>query len=166
MYGFGAESEQGEPQGQEGAVAPKFYRDYMDKVSQQLKALQDRNDALESSQRQQEVRTTLTAKGYAPQVADLYTGEPGKLDDWLGTYGAGLAKADGAAAGEAGQGAQGAPQSVIPAESQAAMAAFSAAGTDGAIALTGEEALVARMNAASSKEEFDAIMRDAGNRRF
>lgn len=164
MYGFGAEEEQGEPQIQEGAVAPKFYRDYMDKVSAQLKALQDKNDALEKAQRQQQVKESLTAKGYAPQVADLYQGKPEELDSWLGAYGAGLAKADGSAAGEAGQGVQGTPQSVIPAESQAAMAAFSAAGSDGAPALSGEDALNARLNAAQTQEEFAAIMREAGNK--
>lgn len=166
MYGFGAEEEQGEPQNQEGAVAPKFYRDYMEKVSKQLQALQDRNDALEKSQRQQQVKEALTAKGYAPEAAQLFTGKPEELDTWLGTYGAGLAKTGGEAAGEAGQGVQGTPQSVVPAESQAALAAFSAAGSGAAPALAGEDALAARIDAAKTSEELATIMREAGNKRF
>lgn len=166
MYGFGEENEPSEPQAPDAAVAPKFYRDYMDKVSKQLQALQDKNDALEKAQAKQAVKEALTAKGFAPQVADLYQGTPDKLDDWLGTYGSGLAKTDGAAV-EAGQGAQGTPQTVVSPESQAALAAFGAAGSDGASsALTGEEQLAARINATQTPGEFAAIMREAGNRRF
>jgi hypothetical protein len=162
MYGFGPEDT--EPQTEQ--PAPKWFRQHMDKVSEDLKVLREENDRLKAAQQQQAVREALTAKGFAPQVADLYQGTPDKLDDWLGTYGSGLAKTDGAAV-EAGQGAQGTPQTVVSPESQAALAAFGAAGSDGASsALTGEEQLAARMNAAQTPEEFAAIMREAGNRRF
>lgn len=163
MYGFGAE-ELNEPSGQE-AKEPAWFRARMDKVSEQVKALQERNAQLEKAQRQQEVAKSLTAKGYAPQVADLYTGEPNKLDDWLGTYGAGLAKADGTAV-EAGQGVQGTPQTVVSTESQAALQQMASAGQDGVAALSGDDALTARLSAAQTPEEFAAVMRDAGNRRF
>lgn len=164
MYGFGVDDEQSEPQAQNGAVAPKFYRDYMDKVSKQLQALQDRNDALEQAQRQTQVAEALKAKGYAPQAAGLYTGEPNKLDEWLGANSAALARVDGTTAGEAGQGVQGTPQSVVPAESQAALAQMSAAGTTGTSALSGDDALAARIAATTSAEELDAIMREQGSK--
>lgn len=162
MYGFGEESTEQAP---DAAVAPKFYRDYMDKVSKQLQALQDKNDALEKAQNQQAVKDALTAKGYAPQAAGLYTGSPDKLDDWLSANGAALAKTGGEAV-EPGQGVQGTPQTVVSPESQAAMQQMASAGVDGVAATSGEDQLNARLNAADSQEEFNAIMREAGNVRF
>lgn len=163
-YGFGVEDEgeQGEPQIPAGA-APKWFRERMDKVSEQLKALQERNELLEQAQRQTQVAEALTAKGYAPQAAGLYTGTPDKLDDWLSANGAALAKTDGGAV-EQGQGVQGTPQTVVSPESQAAQAAFSAAGSGAASGLSGDDQLAARMNAAQNMEELDAILREAGNR--
>lgn len=162
MYGFGEESTEQAP---DAAVAPKFYRDYMDKVSKQLQALQDKNDSLEKAQNQQAVKDALTAKGYAPQAAGLYTGSPDKLDDWLSANGAALAKTGGEAV-EPGQGVQGTPQTVVSPESQAAMQQMASAGVDGVAATSGEDQLNARLNAADSQEEFNAIMREAGNVRF
>lgn len=162
MYGFGEESTEQAP---DAAVAPKFYRDYMDKVSKQLQVLQDKNDALEKAQNQQAVKDALTAKGYAPQAAGLYTGSPDKLDDWLSANGAALAKTGGEAV-EPGQGVQGTPQTVVSPESQAAMQQMASAGVDGVAATSGEDQLNARLNAADSQEEFNAIMREAGNVRF
>lgn len=162
MYGFGEESTEQAP---DAAVAPKFYRDYMDKVSKQLQALQDKNDALEKAQHQQAVKDALTAKGYAPQAAGLYTGSPDKLDDWLSANGAALAKTGGEAV-EPGQGVQGTPQTVVSPESQAAMQQMASAGVDGVAATSGEDQLAARMNAADTEEEFNAIMREAGNVRY
>lgn len=163
MYGFG--TEENEPQIQE-QPAPKWFRQHMDKVSEDLKALREENDRLKAAQQQQAVREALTAKGYAPQVADLFQGTPDKLDDWLGAYGAGLAKTGGEATGEAGEGVQGTPQTVVSPESQAALAAHAAAGSDGAQPLLGEDQLVARMNAANSHEELAAILRESGNKHF
>lgn len=161
MYGFGAE--ENEPQ---EAKEPAWFRSRMDKVSSEISELKAENDRLKAAAAKQAVKESLTAKGYAPQVADLYTGKPEELDTWLGTYGAGLAKTGGEAAGEAGQGVQGTPQSVVPAESQAALAAFSAAGSGAAPALAGEDALAARIDAAKTSEELATIMREAGNKRF
>lgn len=162
MYGFGA-GEEIEPSGQE-QPAPKWFRQHMDKVSEDLKALREENDRLKAAQQRQEVEKALTAKGYAPQAAGLFTGTPDKLDDWLAANGGALAKTGGEAAGEAGEGVQGTPQSVVPAESQAAQAAFSAAGTDGAPALGGDDALAARLNQAQSMDEVYAIMREQGSK--
>jgi hypothetical protein len=161
-YGFGAEIEQGE-QAPDATVGPKFYREWMDKISGQLGELKAENDRLKAAQQKQEVEKTLTAKGYAPQAAGLYTGTPDKLDDWLSANGAALAKTDGAAV-EQGQGVQGTPQTVVSPESQAAQAAFSAAGSGAASGLSGDDQLAARMNAAQNMEELDAILREAGNR--
>lgn len=161
-YGFGEEIEQGEPEAQE-AQGPKWFRDYMGKVSGQLGELKAENDRLKAAQQKQEVEKTLAAKGYAPQAAGLYTGTPDKLDDWLSANGAALAKTDGAAV-EQGQGVPGTPQTVVSPESQAAQAAFSAAGSGAASGLSGDDQLAARMNAAQNMEELDAILREAGNR--
>jgi hypothetical protein len=165
-YGFGVEDEgeQGEPQAPAGA-APKWFRERMDKVSEQLKALQERNELLEQAQRQTQVAEALAAKGYAPQAAGLYTGTPDKLDDWLSANGAALAKTDGSAV-EQGQGTQGVPQTAISPESQAAQAAFAAAGSGAASGASGDDQLVARMNAANSMDELDQIMRENGSRFF
>jgi hypothetical protein len=164
MYGFGEEVEPTE-QGQ-GEQGPKWFREQMAKVSGDIKALRDENAALRAEKARQEVEKKLTAQGYAPQAAGLYTGTPEELDSWLAANGGALAKTGGEAAGEAGQGVQGTPQSVVPAESQQALAAFSAAGTDGAPALSGEDALVARMDSFNNPEEFKKFMREQGNRRF
>lgn len=162
MYGFG-EEEQGEPSTQE--QGPKWFRTHMDKVSQQLSELKAENDRLKDAQNQQAVKDALTAKGYAPQAAGLYTGSPDKLDDWLSANGAALAKTGGEAV-EPGQGVQGTPQTVVSPESQAAMQQMASAGVDGVAATSGEDQLNARLNAADSQEEFNAIMREAGNVRF
>lgn len=163
MYGFG-EEEQGGPQGQ-GEQGPKWFREQMAEVSGTLKELRAENERLKESQRREQVASALAAQGYAPQAAGLYTGSPDKLDDWLTANAAALAKTGGEAA-EQGQGVQGTPQTVVSPESQAAMQQMASAGVDGVAATSGEDQILARMNAASSEEEFNAIMREAGNVRF
>jgi hypothetical protein len=139
----------------------------MDKVSSEIAELKAENDRLKADAAKQTVREQLTAQGYAPQVADLYTGKPEGLDEWLGTYGAGLAKSDGAAVEQGQQAAQGAAQSAVSPEDQAAMERMAAAGQGAqAPALSADDQLTARLNAAKSMEELDAIMRDAGSRYF
>lgn len=162
-YGFGIEDEQGEPQAPSSAEGPKFYREWMDKVSGQLGELKAENDRLKAAQQKREVEQALTAQGYAPQAAGLYTGTPEGLNDWLSANGAALAKVDGGAV-EQGQGTQGVPQSAISPESQAAQAAFSAAGSGAASGLSGDDQLAARLAGAQNMEELDAILREAGNR--
>lgn len=163
MYGFGAD-EGIEPQGQ-GEQGPKWFREHMDKVSEDIKALRAENEALRAEKAKAEVTKTLTAQGYAPQVADLYTGKPEGLTDWLSANGAALAKAAPAAEGEEQAAPQGTPQTVVSPESQAAAAAFAAAGTDGASpALAGDDALAARLAAAKDQDEFNTILRENGSR--
>jgi hypothetical protein len=161
MYGFG--EEEIEPQGQE-AKEPAWFRSRMDKVSGEIAALKEENDRLRAEQAKQSVKEALTAKGYAPEAAGLYSGTPDKLDDWLGTHGAALAKAS--AEGEQPDGAlQGTPQTVVSSESQAQLANFAAAGQGAAGAAASAEAqLVARMNAATSLQELEAIEREQGSR--
>lgn len=162
MYGFGEEIEGTEPQGQE--PDPKGFRRWMGEVSETLKELRAENDRLKAEQAKSAVRTTLTAQGYAPQVADLYTGSPDKLNDWLGTYGAAFAKA-GTAEGEPQGAPQGPPASTVSSESQAQQAAFAAAGQGAAgAAASSEDQLIARLKAASSLEELEAIEREQGSR--
>lgn len=161
-YGFGEDDiEQGEPQGQE-PQGPKWFRERMDKVSEQLKVLQERNAQLEQTQRQSQIAEALTAKGFSPQAAGLYTGTPDKLDDWLGANGAALAKADGSAV-DTGQSVEN-TQTVVSPESQASQAAFAAAGQDGAAAVASDDQLAARIGAAKTQEEYEAILRESGSK--
>lgn len=163
-FGFGEDEEQGE-QGQ-GEQGPKWFRTQMAEVSDTLKELRAENDRLKEGQRQVQVAEALKAKGYSETAAGLFKGDPNKLDDWLGAHGAALAKTDGSAV-EAGQGVQGTPQTVVSAQSQAAMQQMASAGTDGAAAaLSGDDQFLARLNSATTEEEFNAVMREAGNRRF
>lgn len=163
MYGFGDE-EQTEQQGQ--VAAPKWFRERMDKVSEQLAELKAENDRLKDQQARQAVKDTLTAQGYAPQVADLYSGKPEGLNDWLGTYGAALAKGGNAAEGEQQQAPTGPPATTVSPEDQAAMAQMSAAGQGAAPAAAGDDQLLARINAAQTQEELDTIFREAGSPYF
>lgn len=167
MYGFGGEEEGIEPQSQD--QGPKWFRDHMAKVSEDLKALRARNEQLEQAQRRQAVKESLTAKGYAPQVADLYTGKPEDVETWLGTYGAALARTETAPQGggsEPGSGAPQTPQTVVTPESQAAMARMAAAGQGGEGGLSADDQLAARINAAETPEELDAIFRESGSKYF
>lgn len=161
-YGFGVEDDVIEPAAQD--QGPKWFRDQMAKVSADIKSLREENETLRAEKARTQVREALTAQGYAPQVANLYAGQPEGLNDWLAANAAALAKVDGSAVIEAGQGVQGTPQSAISAEDQAAMAKMAAAGQDGAAALGGEDQLAARMRQANSLEDMQAIMREQGSK--
>lgn len=164
-YGFGDEEELSEQQGQ--VAAPKWFRERMDKVSEQLNELKAENDQLKAQQAQQVVKNAVTAQGYAPGVADLYTGKPEGLNDWLSANGALFAKAAAAAEGEQETQTQaGPPATTVSPESQAAAAAFAAAGHGGADGLSAEAQLETRLSQAQTPDEFRAIMREAGNVRY
>jgi len=164
MYGFG--EEQGiEPQTQE--PDPRGFRKWMGEVSETLKELRTENERLRTEQAKSAVREQITAQGYAPGVADLYTGKPEGLNDWLSANGALFAKATNAEGEQQAQTQQGPPATTVSPESQAAAAAFAAAGQGGsANGLSAEQQLEARLNQAQTKQEFDAIMREAGNVRY
>lgn len=166
MYGFGVDdAAAGEPQLQE-QQGPKWFREQMEKVSGQLGELKAENDRLKETQRQTQVAEALKAKGYAPQAAGLFTGDPTKLDDWLSANGAALAKTGTEGAEQGQEGVQGTPQTVISPESQAALQQMAAAGQGGAAALSGDDQLTARLNAAQSREELVAIMRESGSQLY
>lgn len=169
-YGYNDYSEDpsgtGEPQ-QPNEQGPKWFRDYMGKVSGQLSELKAENDRLKTAQRQSQVAETLKAKGYAPNAAALYQGEPEKLDDWLKDYGQALAKLPAAPeGGEEGAGEQppaGPPASTVPAEGQAQMQTMQEAGTSGVAAPQGSEAELVSQFKNADPAEFAKIMRANGN---
>jgi hypothetical protein len=160
-YGFGPEDD--EPQTE--AKEPAWFRSRMDKVSSEIAELKAENDRLKVEAAKQTVKDALTAKGYAPEAAGLYTGAPDKLDDWLSAHGAALVKAADAAVAGQGQAPQGPPASTVSAENQQAQVAFQAAGQGAAgAALSAEDQLVARLKAATTMEELAAIEREQGSR--
>jgi hypothetical protein len=153
------ESESQAPQG------PKWFREGLDKLSSQVKELRAENEALKQSKVKEQVADTLKAKGYAPSAAELYTGAPDKLDDWLGTYGAALAKLPGEGQEQDQGQPAGPPASTVPADDQAQMQRMAEAGTQGVAPPQGSEAeLAAAIAATNSQEEFEKIMRAHGNR--
>jgi hypothetical protein len=166
-YSFGSfEPEEGagepSPSGQQG---PKWFRDYMDKVSGQLSELKAENDRLKAEKKQQAVADTLKAKGYAPQAAGLFTGDPEKLDEWLTANSAALAKlpsAEGEQAGE--QAPSGPPASTVPAEGQEQMQRMQEQGTQGVAPPQGsDKEVAAALEAAQSPEDFIKLMQSHGS---
>jgi hypothetical protein len=153
----------GEPSGQE-AQGPKWFRDYMDKVSGQLKDLKAENDRLQAEKKQQAVADALKAKGYAPQAAGLFTGEPAKLDEWLTANGGALAKLpEGEQQGEQ-QTHQGPPPSTVPADGQEQMQRMQEQGTQGVAPPAGtDNELAAALKAAQTPEQFAQLMQSHGN---
>lgn len=155
----------GEPQSvqQQG---PKWFREYMDKVSGQLKDLQAENDRLKNEKKSQAVADALKAKGYAPQAAGLFTGEPDKLDEWLSTNGAALAKLPGEGEQPPGdqQAPQGPPPTTVPADGQAQMQRMQEQGTQGVAPPQGtDNEIAAALNAANSYEDFAKLMQSHGS---
>lgn len=167
-YDFGYDGDGNGPDLSEPAPAgaePKWFRDRMDKVSEQMNALTAENDRLKQAQRQNKVADTLKAKGYAPNAAQLYTGEPDGLDDWLNSHGSALAKLPAAGGEEAEpEVPQGPPPSSVPAEGQEAMQRMSEAGTSGAAAPQGSEKELEAAIRAADPAQFEQIMKQHGNR--
>jgi len=152
----------GEPQS--GQQSPKWFREYMDKVSGQLKDLQADNAALRAEKARADVENALKAKGYAPQAAGLYQGDPTKLDEWLTANGGALARLP---EGEQAQGEatpQGPPASTVPADGQADMQRMMEQGVNGVAAPQGsDKEVAAALAAANTPEEFEKLMRANGN---
>lgn len=155
----------GEPQSN-GQQGPKWFRDYMDKVSGQLGELKAENDRLKAEKKQQVVADTLKAKGYAPQAAGLFTGDPAKLDEWLSANGAALAKLPAAPGEEGQQGEQapsGPPASTVPADGQEQMQRMQEQGTQGVAPPQGTDAEIAAALKAADGEAFIKLMQSQGN---
>jgi len=154
--GLGQQAPAQEPvQGQE----PKWFREYMDKTSQELKDLRQKVA-------QQDVAEALKAGGYDPGAASLFQGDPAKVNDWLTANGAFLAKAGSAEpAVEQGQQPAGPPATVVTPESQAALARMQNAGAEGAAAPLGsDQEMAAKLAACQTVEELDALMKANGNK--
>lgn len=159
-YDEGAQGATGETGDQD--KGPKWFRSYMDKVSGQLNELKAENDRLKAAQRQDEVAKTLKAKGFSPQAAGLYAGEPDKLDDWIASHGEALAKLPGE--GSEGEESAESTASAVPADQQDQMRLMQEAGTSGAAAPQGsEQELANSIKAVQSMDDFAEIMRKHGN---
>lgn len=154
----------GEPDPTQG---PKWFRDYMDKVSGQLAEVKAENDRLKMERRQATVAETLKAKGFAPNAATLYTGEPEKLDEWLGTHGDALAKLPTAPEEPNGEPApeapSGPPETTVPADQQNQMKQFSEAGQGAAPSGGSDKELAAAIASAKSRQEVNDLMARHGN---
>jgi hypothetical protein len=165
-YDFGYDGDDTSNLGEAGAgqQGPKWFREGLDKLSSQVAELRAENAALKAQQTKSEIENTLKAKGYAPQAASLYQGDPAKLDDWLTANGGALARLP---EGEQAQGEvtpQGPPASTVPADGQAEMQRMMEQGTAGVAAPQGsDKEIAAAIAAANSPEEFEKLMRAHGN---
>jgi hypothetical protein len=103
---------------------PKWYRERMDKVSEQMRSMKDELEAMRAERTHRLVAEKLTAAGFAPGAAALFTGDPEKVDDWLTANGGFLAR-EGAPGAEAQQqGTQvpaGPPPTTVSPQDQAAL---------------------------------------------
>lgn len=165
-YSFGYH-ESGEELGEQQSAqqGPKWFRDYMDKVSGQLSELKAENDRLKAAQQRTELENTLKAKGYAPSAAALYMGAPDKLDEWLTAHGGALAKLAPEGQEQAQEEApQGPPASTVPAAGQEQMQRMMEQGTQGVAPPQGsDKEIAAAIAAAKTKEELAQLMRSHGS---
>lgn len=152
--------------GEQAQQGPKWFREGLAKLSGQVQELKAENDRLKAEKTRSELERTFTAKGYAPQAASLFTGDPAKLDEWLSANGAALAKlpsAEGDGEGEQ-QTHQGPPASTVPADGQAEMQRMQEQGTQGAATPQGtDKEIAAALAAAGSYEDFAKLMQSHGN---
>lgn len=169
-YSFGSFDPDDDPSGlgetgdQQSQQGPKWFREGLAKLSGQVNELKAENDRLKAEKKQQAVGEALKAKGYAPQAAGLFTGEPDKLDDWLATNGGALARfaPEGEQLGE--QAPSGPPASTVPADGQEQMQRMQEQGTQGVAPPKGSEAeLAAAITACKSEEEFAQLMKSQGS---
>jgi hypothetical protein len=160
----GDESDLGETQNQ--PQGPKWFREGLDKLSSQVSELKAENDRLKAAQVKGQLEDALKAKGYAPQAAGLYQGDPAKLDDWLTANGGALAKLP-AAPGEENPGEQvlsGPPASTVPASGQEQMQRMAEQGTQGVAPPQGsDKEMAAALAACQTSEEFNKLMQSHGS---
>jgi len=168
-YGFGYE-ESDETSGlgetNDQPQGPKWFREGLAKLSGQVNELQAENKRLKETQTRSELENALKAKGYAPQAAGLYQGDPAKLDDWLTANGGALAKLP-AAPGEENPGEQvlsGPPASTVPASGQEQMQRMAEQGTQGVAPPQGsDKEMAAALAACQTPEEFNKLMQSHGS---
>lgn len=143
---------------------PKWFRDRMDKVSEQVNALVEENTRLKQAQVKTQVADALKAKGYAPTAAGLYSGTPDKLDDWLTAHGGALAKLPAEGQEQGGEQAPGPVATTVPADGQAALQRMQEQGAQGVAPPQGsDKELAAAIAACKTEDEYAQIMRAHGN---
>lgn len=142
-------------------------RDHLKKVEDQNTELQKQLQQLLAENRQSKVTSQLQAKGYDPAVANLYGGDPDKLDEWLTNVGPLLAKQP-APPSSNGQPQQqgGAPASTVPAEGQAAMQQLQQMGGMAAAPQGTEAEQMAQIRNAQSPEALMQYLQQQGNPYF
>lgn len=167
-FSFGYDEAGDEPglgETQDQPQGPKWFREGLAKLSGQVNELKAENDRLKAEKQRGEVENALKAKGYAPQAAGLFTGEPAKLDDWLTANGGALAKLP--TDGQEQQGEQapsGPPASTVPADGQEQMQRMQEMGTQGVAPPQGsDKELAAAIAACKTPEEFDQLMKSHGS---
>lgn len=166
-FEFGIDEGLGEPAPPN--AEPKWYRERMDKVSDQMKAMADELKALRAKDMQAELSKKFEAAGVNPAAASLYQGEPAGVDDWLKTHGGLLARLPGAEERQEAeqQPPAGPPPTIVSPEGQAAMAAMQEAGATGAAPPQGSDKEQAAAIAAITDEaSYAAYMRAQGNPYF
>lgn len=150
--------------GQPGSETPtmKFLRERGDAAIQALKAQEDRIKQLEQVARQATVGQLFEAKGYDRGAAALYNGDPDKLDEWLGTNGAYIAKVGGQQAAPQGQ-QQGIPATTVPPSAQADLMKMQQAGATGSTFNQGsDDELAAALAATQTPEQFVQVAQANG----
>lgn len=136
--------------------SPKWFREYMDKSSKEIKELRMKLN-------QKEVAEQFQAKGYDPGAAALYQGPAEKVDEWLSANGNYLAKRGSAEPEpEVPEVPKTPPTSSLSAEDQAKLQQFNAAGTSAASPLGSEAELSAALSAAKTIQEFEQVARANG----
>lgn len=162
-YNEGELNEPTQPESDNSTI--KALRARAEADSKALEELREQVQTLQKETHQVKVADALKAKGYAPTAAGLYTGTPDKLDDWLGTHGAALAKVSVEGQGQDGeQTPTGPPASTVPADGQEQMRLMQEAGTSGAAAPQGSEAELVNRLKQAGPDEYAQIMAANGSR--
>lgn len=171
-FGSGAFGDGNDPGLNEPAPAnaePKWYRERMDKVSEQMTSMAAELKALRAKDQRNEMAAQFEAAGIDPGAVTLYQGEPDKVGDWLTANAAFLAKKGEPGDGGPPQGGGQPPQTIVTPEGQAALAAMQAAGQSGVVSTQGsdaEQAAAIAAAAAQGEDAFNAFMRGQGNPYF
>jgi hypothetical protein len=152
--------------GDQTQQGPKWFREGLAKLSGQVNELKAENDRLKAAQTRSELENTLKAKGYAPQAAGLFSGDPAKLDEWLSANGAALAKLPAAPGEDGQQGEQapsGPPATTVPADGQEQMRLMQEQGTQGVAPPQGSDNETAAALKAAEPKAFAQMMQSAGS---
>ncbi|MFF6988357.1 hypothetical protein [Streptomyces sp. NPDC010273] len=144
---------------------PKWFREGLAKLSGQVNELKAENDRLKAAQTRSQLEDTLKAKGYAPQAAGLFQGDPAKLDEWLTANNAALARLpEGQSQGEQQQTQQGPPPTTVPAEGQEQLQRLQNQGTQGVAPPQGsDKEQAAALAAITDPKAFAEYMAANGN---